>query len=205
MNIKSIKNFLYYNWIKLAAVIFVLIFIAVTVRQCQNRHELDFGIMYAGSEAISQRLPDIEKALSEKVDFADVDDDGLLTVRAKSITIPESREHAVEQQVMEQIQVEIIAGDYLIYVLTEKLLMKYAVDESFMDITKYAEGSEGTLSYDNGGVYAVPISGIDFFENIGIPTEGMYIALRACPEGKEESLEYKNALKALEFILNGGR
>ncbi len=202
MNTKKIKNFLYYNWIKIAAAVFVIVLTAVTMRQCASRHETDFGIMYAGSTAVSERLSVLREELEKNIQLDDTDGDNVITARDKAITIPDTWEHTIEQQVMEQIQVEIIAGDYLVYILNEPVLLKYAIDGSFMDITEYAKDISDCLSYENGGVYAIPLSGNLSLEANGIPTDGMYIALRACPDDKENSPEYRNAFKALEYILN---
>lgn len=202
MNIKAVKNFLYYNWIKIFAVVFVLIFTAVTVRQCTNKHETDLGIMYAGPEAVSQNLASLCDEIEKNIGIADTDSDGIITVRDKSVTIPESRERVIEQQVMEQIQVEIIAGDYLVYIITEPIYEKYAIDSTFMDISDYAV--EEFHGIGDAGIYAIPLEGNLVLEKAGIPTEGMYIALRDCAEGMEDSLEYKNAIEALKYILYGG-
>lgn len=202
MNIKKLQNFLYYNWIKIAAVAFVLIFTVVTLRQCANKHETDLGIMYAGPEAVSDKLALLREEIELNTDLEDIDSDGIITAREKSITIPKSKEHTIEQQVMEQIQVEIIAGDYLVYIITEPVFMKYAIDDSFMDIGELAPDS---LRPENGeAVYSLPLEGNALFEKFDIPTEGMYIALRACPEGKKNSPEYSNAIAAFKYIMNGG-
>ena len=62
----DIKNFIYYNWLKIAAIVFVIVFLLVTFRQCSQRVETDLGIMYVGEAVVSDKLPklaeEIEKA-----------------------------------------------------------------------------------------------------------------------------------------------
>jgi len=205
MDIKKIKNYLYYNWIKIAAIAFASVFIAMTFIQCSQRKETDLGIMYVGKAVVSENLP----KLAEKIDGAniikDADEDGEITLNTKAIVIPLSKEKMIEQQVPEQIQVEIISGENLLYILEKETLISYAVDESFADITDLAEKfnvpKENCLSYENGSVYAIPAEENVLLKELGIETSGMYFALRNYLPKDKDKLTIINAQNALKYIL----
>jgi len=205
MDIKKIKNYLYYNWIKIAAIAFASVFIAMTFIQCSQRKETDLGIMYVGKAVVSENLP----KLAEKIDGAniikDADEDGEITLNTKAIVIPLSKEKMIEQQVPEQIQVEIISGENLLYILEKETLISYAVDESFADITDLAEKfnvpKEICLSYENGSVYAIPAEENVLLKELGIETSGMYFAMRNYLPKDKDKLTIINAQNALKYIL----
>ena len=207
MNIEKIKNYLYYNWIKIAACVFATVFIAVTFMQCSQRKEIDLGIMYVGKNVVSGKLPSLAEEIKNRGIASDADGDGEITIGSKTITIPLSKEKMIEQQVPEQIQVEIISGENLFYILEKETLISYAVDESFADVTeiaqKYNINKETCLAYENGSIYAIPADENPIFKNMGIETKGMYFALRGYNEKDKNSIKNQNARKLLDYILEG--
>ena len=207
MNIEKIKNFLYYNWIKIAACIFMVVFIAVTFMQCSQRKEVDLGIMYVGKNVVSNSLPNLAEKIKNAGIVSDADGDGEINVGSKAIVIPLSKEKMIEQQVPEQIQVEIISGENLFYILEKETLISYAVDESFAPITDFAEkhgiNKDECLAYENGEIYAIPADENPIFKNMGIETKGMYFALRGYNEKDKNSIKNQNARKLLDYILKG--
>ena len=205
MNIEKLKNFLYYNWIHIVALIFAVVFIAVTFVQCTGREEIDLGVMYVGKEAVSDKLMSLVEEIEKAGVLTDADESGTIKLNAKPITVPESKEYMIEQQVPEQIQVEIISGENLVYILTEETLVSYAVDESFADITELAKQVNATtdscMSYEDGRIYAIPLDGNTLFAEKGIDTAGMYIAMRNYMPEDETSAFNINARRAVEYIL----
>lgn len=205
MDIKKFKNFIYYNWLKIAAIVFVIVFLLVTFRQCSQRVETDLGIMYVGEAVVSDKLPKLAEEIEKAGIISDADDDGKITLNTKTITVPLSKEKMIEQQVAEQIQVEIISGENLLYILGKPTLISYAVDENFADIThiadKYNIPKESCLCYENGRVYAIPTDNNALLEEKGIESQGMYLALRNYLEKDKDNILNINASKALEFIL----
>lgn len=205
MDIKKIKNYLYYNWIKIAAIVFAVVFIAVTFMQCSQRKETDLGIMYVGKAVVSENLPKLAQEIEKTNIISDADEDGEITLNTKAIVIPLSKEKMIEQQVPEQIQVEIISGENLLYILEKETLISYAVDESFADITDLAEKfnvpKENCLSYENGSVYAIPAEENALLKELGIETSGMYFALRNYLPKDKDKLTIINAQNALKYIL----
>lgn len=205
MDIKKIKNYLYYNWIKIAAIVFAAVFIAVTFMQCSQRKETDLGIMYVGKAVVSENLPKLAQEMEKTNIISDADEDGEITLNTKAIVIPLSKEKMIEQQVPEQIQVEIISGENLLYILEKETLISYAVDESFADITELAEKfnvpKENCLSYENGSVYAIPTEENALLKELGIETSGMYFALRNYLPKDKDKLTIINAQNALKYIL----
>lgn len=205
MDIKKIKNYLYYNWIKIAAIVFAVVFIAVTFMQCSQRKETDLGIMYVGKAVVSENLPKLAQEMEKTNIISDADEDGEITLNTKAIVIPLSKEKMIEQQVPEQIQVEIISGENLLYILEKETLISYAVDESFADITDLAEKfnvpKENCLSYENGSVYAIPAEENVLLKELGIETSGMYFALRNYLPKDKDKLTIINAQNALKYIL----
>jgi len=204
---KKLKNFLYYNRLKIFAVIFVIVSIIVTARQCSDRKEIDLGILYAG-ESNSDNLPKLAQDIKSAKILTDADLDGEINVNAKSILIPSSRDYMIEQQVPEQIQVEIISGENRLYILDKETLISYAVDENFADITDIAVKSgynaENCLSYNDGRIYAVSLEGNKLIKKMGLNGDGMYIAIRNyLEEDKNEALNI-NAKKALEYVIKKG-
>lgn len=210
MDIKKIKNFFYYNRIAIIAFLFVIVFVTGTMRQCTQRVETDLGIMYTGTAAVSDYLDGLAKDINAKVILDDIDGDGVVTVNTKSIVIPELREHMIEQQVPEQIQVEIISGENILYILDKPTLISYAVDENFADITdlakKYGCKPDECLSYDDGKIYAIGLSNNLYLKEKGIECQGQYIAIRNYLPKDSTNPKILNAKKAAEYILkNGGR
>lgn len=205
MDIKKIKNYLYYNWIKIAAIVFAVVFIAVTFMQCSQRKETDLGIMYVGKALVSENLPKLAQEMEKTNIISDADEDGEITLNTKAIVIPLSKEKMIEQQVPEQIQVEIISGENLLYILEKETLISYAVDESFADIADLAEKfnvpKENCLSYENGSVYAIPAEENALLKELGIETSGMYFALRNYLPKDKDKLTIINAQNALKYIL----
>lgn len=205
MDIKKFKNFLYYNWQKIAAVIFVIVFVFVTFRQCSQRVETDLGIMYVGEAVVSDTLPELCSEIKNAAITSDADGDGKITLNSKSIVLPLSKEKMIEQQVPEQIQVEIISGENLLYILEKSTLISYAVDESFADITDIADKfnipNESCLSYENGKIYAIPLDNNTLLKEKGIESGGMYLALRNYLDSDKDKIINLNAKRALEYIL----
>ena len=205
MDIKKIKNYLYYNRIKIAAIVFAVGFIAVTFMQCSQRKETDLGIMYVGKAVVSEKLPGLAEKIAKANIIKDADKDGEITLNSKAIVIPHSKEKMIEQQVPEQIQVEIISGENLLYILEKETLISYAVDESFADITALTEKfdipKQSCLSYENGSVYAIPAEGNALLKELGIEEAGMYFALRNYLPKDKDKPTIINAKKALEYIL----
>lgn len=205
MDIKKIKNYLYYNRLKIAAIVFAAVFIAVTFMQCSQRKETDLGIMYVGKAVVSENLPELAQEIEKTNIISDADGDGEITLNTKAIVIPLSKEKMIEQQVPEQIQVEIISGENLLYILEKEALISYAVDESFADITelaeKYGVPKESCLSYDGGSVYAIPVGENPLLKDLHIETSGMYFALRNYLPKDKDKLTNVNAKNALEYIL----
>lgn len=205
MDIKKIKNYLYYNWLKIAAIVFAVVFIAVTFMQCSQRKETDLGIMYVGKAVVSEKLPKLAQKIEKENIISDADGDGEISLNTKAIVIPLSKEKMIEQQVPEQIQVEIISGENLLYMLERETLISYAVDESFADITELAEKfgipKNSCLSYEEGGVYAIPAGENAILKELGIETSGMFFALRNYLPKDKDKLTIINAKNALEYIL----
>lgn len=205
MNIEKLKNFLYYNWIHIAAVVFAIVFIAVTFVQCSGREEIDLGIMYVGGEAVSDKLTALAEDIKNAGILTDADESGTIKLNTKPITVPESKEYMIEQQVPEQIQVEIISGENLVYLLPKETLISYAVDESFADITNLATkinaSPDSCMSYEDGRIYAIPLEGNTLLAEKGIDTTGMYIAQRNYLPEEENSAFNINARRAVEYIL----
>lgn len=201
---KNFKNFLYYNWIKILAIVFIIVFGVVTLKQCSERKEIDLGILYVG-ESKSDTLPDLAQKIKDAGIIKDTDDNGEITLNTKSIVIPSSREHMIEQQVPEQIQVEIISGENLLYILDKETLISYAVDENFADIsqfaTDYGYAKDDCLAYDDGRIYAIPLTGNVKLKECNLSDEGMYVAVRNYLEKNKDSIRNQNARKALEYIL----
>ncbi len=205
MDIKKIKNYLYYNWIKIAAIVFAVVFIAVTFMQCSQRKEIDLGIMYVGKAVVSENLPKLAQEIEKTNIISDADEDGEITLNTKAIVIPLSKEKMIEQQVPEQIQVEIISGENRLYILEKETLISYAVDENFADISDLAEKfnvpKENCLCYENGSVYAIPAGENALLKELEIETSGMYFALRNYLPKDKDKPENLNVKKALEYIL----
>lgn len=205
MDIKKFKNFMYYNWLKIASIVFIIVFSLLTFRQCSQRTDTDLGIMYVGEAVVSDKLPKLAEEIEKAGIISDADGDGKISFNTKDIIIPLSKEKMIEQQVPEQIQVEIISGENLLYILEKSTLISYAVDESFADIThiaqKYNIPKESCLSYKDGKIYAIPADDNALLKEKDIESRGVYFALRNYLEKDKDNILNINAVEALEFIL----
>ena len=201
---KKFKNFLYYEWKKILAVLFVIILIAVTVNQCNDKVYTDLGVLYIG-DIRTENFSAIKTELESSNIVSDVDSDGKVKIKAREIFVPASEELKLEQQVPQQIQVEIISGENLLYILNEKTARNNAVEMSFADITEVAEkfgiSADECLKYSDGKIFAIPLDGNKLLEDLSINNSGMYIAQRNYTEENKNSLSNLNARKAMEYIL----
>jgi len=201
---KKIKNFFYYEWKKILALVFVVVLTFVTVRQCNNKVEPDFGVLYV-SKTVTKNFSALKSELESSKLISDIDSDGKVVIKTKEIYIPQSEELKMEQQVPQQIQFEIISGETTLFVVDRGTAVTNAAELSFADVTSVAE--EGgvpldlCLKYPDGKIYAIPMDGNKMFEKLGIPTDGMYIAQRNYPEKEKNSPGNLNARKAMKYIL----
>ena len=105
---KKIKNLLYYEWKKIVAVLFVLILVVVTVKQCNDKVLTDLGVLYIG-DVRTENFSSLKEELESAGIVADADSDGEVIINTKEILIPQSEEIKLEQQVPQQIQFEVIS------------------------------------------------------------------------------------------------
>lgn len=201
---KKIKNFLYYEWKKIIALIFVVVLIFVTVKQCNSKVETDFGVLYV-SEVYTDKFSALKTELESAKIISDIDSDGKVTITTKEIFIPKTYELKMEQQVPQQIQFEIISGETTLFMVDKATAFTNAAELSFADITSVAKAyniaEEECLKYSDGIVFAIPLEGNKLLEKLGIPSEGMYIAQRNCLEKDKNNPINVNARKAMEYIL----
>ncbi|MBR3934685.1 MAG: hypothetical protein IKJ68_12370 [Clostridia bacterium] len=201
---KKIKNFLYYEWKKIVAVLFVLILVVVTVKQCNNKVLTDLGVLYIG-DVRTENFSSLKEELESAGIVADADSDGKVIINTKEILIPQSEEIKLEQQVPQQIQFEVISGENLLYVVDKQTARNNAVEMSFADITEVAQkfgiSEDACLKYSDGKIFAIPLEGNKLFEDLGINNTGMFIAQRNYTEENKNTPLNLNARKAMEYIL----
>ena len=201
---KKFKNFLYYEWKKIAAIVFVILMTIVTVNQCNNKVATDLGILYIGN--IKPGDFSLIKAELESANIvSDADSDGKTVINTKEILIPKSEELKLEQQVPQQIQFEVISGENMLYIIDEKSARTNAMEMSFADITdiadKYNIPHENCLKYSDGKVFAIPLSDNKLLETLGIYNDGMFIAQRNYVLKDKDNPLNANARKGMEYIL----
>ncbi len=202
---KKLKNFLYYEWKKILLVLLVLVLSLVTVRQCTNKIQTDLGVLYVSDVKPGDMAPLIEDL--KKANIAkDVDSDGKITVKSRTILISSDEAINLEQQVPQQIQFEIISGENLLFLVNETTLNTHAGELSFADISEITKKldvpSDKCRTYSDDSVFAVSLEGNRLIESFGINTKGMFIAQRNyLPKDKNTPLN-NNARNALEYILS---
>ena len=201
---EKLKNFFYYEWKKMLAVIFVVGLTLLTVKQCNDKVATDLGVLYI-SGVRSENLPLLKEELEKAAIATDIDSDGKTIVKVREIPIPKSEEIKLEQQVPQQIQFEIISGENLLYITDLQTARNNAVEMSFADITavskKYSVPDDKCLKYSDGKVFAVSLEGNKFLEELGIRTKGMYISQRNYIEKEKNNPKNVNARRAMEYIL----
>ena len=201
---KKLKNFLYYEWKKIIALVFVVVLTFITVKQCSNKEVVDFGVLYAG-EVYTKNFSALKTELESAKIISDTNSDGKVIIKTKEIFIPKTPELRMEQQVPQQIQFEIISGETTLFIVDMGTANTNAAEMSFADITSIATAydipQDKCLKYSDGKVFAVSLEGNKLLEKLKIPSEGMYIAQRNCPEKDKTSLININAQKAMEYIL----
>ena len=201
---EKFKNFLYYEWKKIVAVLFVIILVVVTVKQCNDKVHTDLGVLYIG-DIRTENFSAIKTEFESAKIVSDVDSDGKVTIKTREIFIPQSEELKLEQQVPQQIQVEIISGENLLYILNEQTARNNAVEMSFADITEVAQKfgipEDECIKYSDGKIFAIPLDENKLLEDLGINNMGMYIAQRNYKEENKNIPSNLNARKAMEYIL----
>lgn len=201
---KKLKNFLYYEWKKILAVICVLVLVLVTVKQCNDKVVTDLGMLYI-SGVRTENLPRLQEEIEKAGIAADIDSDKKVTVKVREILIPKSEELKLEQQVPQQIQFEIISGENLLFITDKQTAVNNAMELSFADITEVAREykipEDKCLKYPDGKIFAISLEGNKLLEDMGIYNEGMYISQRNYTDKAKDELQNINARKAMEYIL----
>ncbi len=201
---KKFKNFLYYEWKKIIAFTAVIIIILVTVKQCNDKVATDLGILYI-SPYNSGDLVSFREDIQNADITSDADGDNKASVKAKPVLVSNDEAINIEQQVYQQIQFEIISGENLVYLINEDILLTYAGDLCYADITdiaqKYMIPPQNCHAYDDGKIYAISLEGNAYLEGLGINTEGLFIAQRNYVNEDKDKTVNINAKKAIDYII----
>ena len=201
---QKIKNFFYYEWKKLVAVACVIVLILVTVKQCNSKVVTDLGVLYISTQNPGDLTP-LEDDIKNSSIVKDADGDGKTTIKTRTIPISNDEAINIEQQVYQQIQLEIVSGENLLFLINEETLISNATGFCFADIgdiaKKYNIPPQNCHAYDDGRIYAISIEGNSYLESLGINTENMFIAQRDYKPEDKDSTFNTNAKKIIEYIL----
>lgn len=194
----------YYKWYFVSAFI-ALILIVTTAVQCANRIDYDLTVSYVGDKYFDETAQEqVEAAMAEQID--DADGNGQKDVFFQLLNVGGTEQTDAQYQMAMQIKVstEYAAGETFLYLYSktelDSLLQTGSADGLFVSTSEWME--EGGSDTE----FAVDLEGNAFFEQYGIPTDGLYMAVRAIRADEAEEqvhvIRSANAVKLANYIIN---
>ena len=197
-----------YYKIHTIVVLFVALMAGVTIYQYVTAPKYDFNVAYAGAyDLIDENAELLRQKMSEFV--TDSDGDGKDGVAFNRIAFIEGMEDPqVEYATTMRMQLEITDENSILFIFDDTK-SKYYVESSemegaFLEVGQWIDGdiSEDRLYMTDGKAYAVSLKGSKIFEECGINSENLYVAVRdhigdTDDELKEKIANAKNIANAI--------
>ncbi len=203
---EKIDNFFYYYKTHLIVAVLVTILLVIGIRSCTDRKQIDLRVVYFSDTMMASEVADtMEKSLAENGLLEDVDGDGEKMFYLDSIVHDFDIDGNVDEATVNKIQATMFAGDH-----TLMLVHKYALEDydgSYGDISSHAkEGDEKFISPESGSVIGISVAGNPYLEEMGIPTDNLYVAMRLQTESEikkgETQKNFDLAYKVMDYILS---
>ena len=183
----------------LIATIAVIITLVVTIYQAVTAPQYDFNVSYAGEYDIPyENAQMLRSRLSEYV--TDSDGDGKDGVLINQISFVEGTEDPqIESAKVTRMYLEITDENSILFLVDESKARYFFGDgelqDAFLETDEWLQGevSEDRLYTAYGKPYAVKLKGSKIFEECGINSENIYVAIRSYNDEIDEEMQEKIA------------
>ena len=212
---KKWENFWYYYKIHVIVGVFIAILLAITLRDCANNIEPDLTIAYMGKNYISEEIGQVLKDQLSKV-LADVNNDERVELSFLPIILTDDIKSETDIAMQQKAMIVIASGEAQMFLLDSSNLKKLisqgalqplddVVSQYNIDIEQYPEIKATAEGEQEPHIYGLPLDGNRIFEEKGLQTEDLYIAIRVMSQGDQNKAKvvsmYDNAFRALDAIM----
>ncbi len=190
----EISNFWYYHKVHMIVALLVVVVLAFTIYDCQNKVEPDISVRGILNTYVSEESRTaFEQALYQSGLVTDLNGDGKQNCLVQFLAVPDEVQSEQDAAVNMQVTLGFAADDAVLYLINEEFLELYEEDGIFGDmsgfIQQYGGSQEDCYVAESGEVIGISLQGNQLLEGCGLPTDTLYMAkrvMRANEEGDEE-------------------
>ncbi len=217
IDIKKIDNFWYYYKVHVVATIFIIIVIAITLKDCANNVTPDVSLAYVGNKYISEETSKkLSESLSSSDIISDINNDGKYVVSFTPLNISNDIRSEQDMAMQQKVMIMIAAGEIQVFFVNKQYLEVFSKQGALMPLDKIAKEHEIDVhktpeikvaieDSNEEHIFAIPLEGNEKMAVLGINSKDLYIAIRAHNDkGKKNNKNaaiYDNAYKILEELL----
>lgn len=190
------------KWHKIALIVIVVVGVLVSVKSCIDRKTPDITVAYIGSNFV-----DYNAFYENNRDMAnaclDVNGDGEVVVELMEISFNDSLSQGDRENASKKLANAVGAGYARVYFIEKSYVINNASAGVFEDLSSLGDGFKNS----DGTVIAIDIDGNKKLEEMGINTDGLYLAVRVVSEmdavtDKGIHEKHESALNIAKYILN---
>lgn len=227
----DLKNFWYYYKFHTIFALFAVFLVFTLVWEVTHQTKPDLLINYVGSPSVSEQaqhqlrdalvpvITDVNGDKKVQVDFVPM-------LMHKFKLVPESQDSVVLDTAWEQdpddqdilmlqkVSLEMTAGEPSLFLADEGVVQLYMTQGVFEPLDGYASQGHpvlsGTTQIDEEGepahVYGISVENNRLLNELGIPTEGKFLAVKRLTEGQKGKAKpigmHQMALEGLSYLLS---
>ena len=174
----------YYKIHTIASIIVILL-IVMTIYQVRTSPKYDFNITYTGSQMFfDDEVDQIKSNLEQYID--DIDGNGEKSIFFQQIVFEDDNNQEPQYQaaMLSKLQLEFVTNDTMLFIFDETKkdnLFNEGLDGAFMNVNDWCDEkvSDELLFCNNNVPYAVRLDNSKFLSGLSVPSESLYIAVRA--------------------------
>ena len=174
----------YYKIHTIASIIVILL-IVMTIYQVRTSPKYDFNITYTGSQMFfDDEVDQIKINLEQYID--DIDGNGEKSIFFQQIVFEDDNNQEPQYQaaMLSKLQLEFVTNDTMLFIFDETKkdnLFNEGLDGAFMNVNDWCDEkvSDELLFCNNNVPYAVRLDNSKFLSGLSVPSESLYIAVRA--------------------------
>lgn len=199
---------MYYKWHTISAVL-VIVCVVVTIVQCTNKEKYDATVNYAGAGYISEEtLDELEIAFEELIE--DVDGNGEPNVYIQQLNMSANDtnpEMTMALQTKHDISFSENTNHLYIYdkAQAELIMGREYSAELFVSVDEWYIGEyddSAVIKNDDGVPLAISIKDSKLFDEYGINSDDMYIAIKLYDtDDSTDMASYNNAIAMADAIM----
>lgn len=202
---------MYYKWHTIVGIV-ALLAVLITAVQCAQTVDYDLYSLYIPPAAYDEaRVAHISEQLAQSID--DMTGDGRALVNGSVIALSSITNVANDYDLamVQKAYMELQVGDSYLFIINGNLMQEYVANgtaDYFEPVDAYLPDSFDRSKLNAMGMDVcrmVPLDGNKLFEEAGLPSKNMYLAVKSLYQVNEESPEhqawYENAKKAAARLL----